>query len=175
MEENMVISYRPELPDYGAYLKWPTPGEDWIHPEDRQQASELAPNRRIFRRHKWDGEYYWLQYGETSFRVKPTMWLPVPPIDVLVGEQVEVLQSKGDHDPGIFRVVEVLFNPQSRQVEYFLRRGEMKLATPFARSALRPIKITHKLRQTNFDFPAPKARTPVGVSLLNVGELTSSE
>lgn len=172
MDEDLVVSYRPDLPDYGVYPKWPIQGEDWIHPEDRQRAEEFAPSFRVLRRHKWDGEYYWLSYGTTSYRVKPTMWLPVPAVDIEVGEQVEVLQSKGDHDPGIFRVAEVLFNIRLREVEFYLQRGEMRLASPFSRESLRPLIIKHHLRQGNFEFQPPRALTPRSVELLNVGNLT---
>lgn len=173
MEENLVVSYRPELPDFGVYPKWPMPGEEWIHPEDRQAAGKLAPSQRVFRRHKWDGEYYWLEYGEQSYRVKPSMWLPVPAVDLRVGEQVEVLQSKGDHDPGIFHVADIFFNLQLREVEFFLRRGEMRLASPFQRQALRPLHVKHRLRERTFEFKPPRDLTPESVELLNVGEVTS--
>ncbi len=98
---SIEVAYRPDLPDFGVYLHWPAAGLDWIHPDDLPVAERWIPSPRVFRRFHYDGNYYHLQYGDSTLRVQPTMWTSVPRIDVQVGDQVELLSQFGQKDPCI--------------------------------------------------------------------------
>ncbi len=165
-------SYRPDLPDWGVYLTWPTEGHSWIHASDLSAALKLIPSRRIFQRTRWDNTFYQLRYGTISIRVRPTLWLRVESLDLNVGQQVELLSHHGENDAGICTVEEILFRPGNQQVEYFLRRGSMTLTKSFGRSDLKPLRVTHKLRSGYFPHQPPCGKLPADIELLNVGDLT---
>ncbi len=46
---------RPELPDYGVFLRWPAAGTAWIHAEDRALVARWIPGNHVFRRESYDG------------------------------------------------------------------------------------------------------------------------
>lgn len=163
--------YRPSLPDWGVYLHWPDGGEACIHEEDLEAVKQLIPSRRVLLRNRWDGEFYWLEYGDLCIRVRPSMWVAVPAIDLRVNQQVEVLSHHGANDPGVFRIHEILFAPDQGRIEYFLRRGELPLERSFDRSDLRPIHVKHHLRVGYFQHERPKADPPEGLERLDVGPL----
>ncbi len=170
-----VDSYRPDLPDWGAYLRWPIDGDDWIHPQEVELVRRLIPSRRVFRRSQWDGEYYHLHYGETSFRVRPSMWVRVPDIDLDVGQQVELLSCHQQNDPGIYRIADIYFVPASGQFEYALQGEELRLEHNFSRDELRPLHVKYQLRAGYYDHPPATASIPDDVELLDVGKLTSPD
>ena len=104
--------YRPHLPDWGVYLRAPADGNAWVHPEDLQLAQTLIPSRRVFKRVRWDGEFYHLHYGPHQLRVRPTMWRRTPDVDLEVNQLVELLARSGAHDAGIYRIADILFHPE---------------------------------------------------------------
>ena len=169
------VSLRPDLPDFGAFLKWPISGTDWIHPEDVDQAQVLVPSNRVFRRDRWDGTYYWLHYGDQTLRVKPCMWQRTPDIDIEVGQRVEVLSKQGENDPGIFKVAEIHFLKEAQEVEFILSRDDLVISHSFRRDDFRPLEVKHHLRQGFFEHQTPKASIPEDVSMLDVGDITSSD
>lgn len=170
MGNGQEISYRPDLPDWGVYLRWPEAGENWIHDEDRQTALALLPGRRVFRRSQWDGEYYWLHYGQTTIRVKPTMWVSVPSVDLEVGNQVEVLSLHGQNDPGVFFLSEILYSPRTGEIEFYVKRADVQIPRSFSRDDLRPIHVRHHLRTAYYQHAVPKSNLPDDLQLLDVGE-----
>lgn len=168
-------SYRPELPDWGVYLRWPNDGEAWIHPEDVGLVRRLIPSRRVFCRTAWDGEFYHLHYGELNFRVRPSMWVRVPDIDLEVGQQVELLSRHRQNDPGIFRIAGIFFVPTTGEVEYALQNDELTLNRRFCRIDLKPLRVTHELRPGNYEHPPVTSNIPDDVELLDVGRLTTPD
>ncbi|MEO8269192.1 MAG: hypothetical protein ABI557_05700 [Aureliella sp.] len=174
-ETPAVDSYRPELPDWGSYLRWPSDGVDWIHPQDIAVVRQLIPSRRVFRRSQWDGEFYHLHYGETTFRVRPSMWVRVPDIDLDVGQQVELLSCHQQNDPGIYHIADIHFVPANGQIEYALQSDDLRLERGFSRDDLRPLHVKYELRSGYYDHPPATASIPDDVDLLDVGKLTSHE
>ena len=169
----MEVSYRPELPDWGVYLSWPTDGQSWIHAADLSLAVRLIPSRRVFHRTRWDRTFYQLHYGDWSIRVRPTMWIRVDAVDLQVGQQVELLSREGANDPGIFTIRDVLYCPRKRVVEFALSQRGMTLPRMYAREDLRPLRVMHKLRSGFFQHAPQRSSLPPDLELLNVGNLTS--
>lgn len=165
-------SYRPDLPDWGAYLRWPMEGVEWVHPDDLQIAQEMIPSQRVFRRSRWDGEYYWLQYGQTRIRVKPSMWFRVPDVDLEVGQQVELLARQGKNDPGIFRIADIFWDRSRRRVEYTLRRDALELEKRFARADIRPISVKHHLRVGFYHHQPQRDAAPPDLERLDPGDIS---
>ena len=168
-------SYRPALPDWGVYMRWPSDDEEWIHPQDLDVVRQLVPSRRVFRRAAWDGEFYLLHYGDLSFRVRPSMWVRVPDIDLEVGQQVELLSRHQKNDPGIYRIAGIFFVPTTGEVEYALQNDELTLKRKFCRTDLQPLRVKHQLREGYYEHPPVKSNIPDDVELLDVGRLTSPD
>lgn len=165
------VSYRPELPDWGAFLRPPESGTAWIHPDDIALATALIPGPRVFRRSQWDGEFYHLHYGEVTLRIRPAMWIKVPDIDLEVGQKIELLSRNELNDAGIYHVADIHFNGRSGAIEYFLRRDKLKLEKVFEREDLRPIEVKHELREGYYQHPQPKQIKTDQVESLDVGNL----
>jgi hypothetical protein len=165
-------SYRPELPDWGVYLTWPAEGQSWIHPADLSNALRLIPSHKVFHRTRWDESFYQLHYGELTIRVRPTLWMRVAPVDLQVGQQVELLARNGANTPGIFTVRDILFCPCKQEIEYSLSQRGMTLQKMFSREDLRPLRVVHSLRNNFFQHQPQSSRFPPDLELLNVGELT---
>lgn len=170
--EPKISPLSPELPDWGVYLRWPKDGHDWIHPSDLELAEQLIPSRRIFRRSRWDGSHYWLNYGKHCLRVAPTLWLSVSKLDLEVGQQVELLSRHGENDSGIFRIRDILFCEVTQEAEYFLMRGEVRLSRQFKRRDLKPLQVQHHLRSGFYRHQAPGYQRRPGAEALDVGDLT---
>lgn len=163
---------RPFLPDWGAYLRWPTDGQSWIHPNDLATALQMLPSRRVFQRTRWDATFYELRYGSVSIRVRPTLWLQVEPVDLSVGQQVELLSHFGINDPGIVVIADIMLAPGTHEVEFYLKRGEMRLPKGFRRSDLRPLYTRHALRPSDFNHQAVSTAAMASADWLHVGQLT---
>ena len=169
METN--FSYRPNLPDFGIYAHWPTPGYSWIHPHDVSVALRLIPSRRVFERSRFDGTYYHLRYGVQRLRVRPSSWTGVSAVDVRVGDCVELLSDFGRFEPGIATVKEVFASASGEKFEFVVRRGTMVLPTRFSREQFRLLTRRYRLRTGYFDHQLPKFIPPPDAELLDVGEL----
>ncbi len=165
------ISYRPELPDWGVYLRWPLDGETWISAEDIAVARQLIPSRRVFKRFHWDGEYYHLSYGDHLVRVRPSLWTRVDQLDLAVGQQVELLHRHGENDPGVFRVHEILLSTCHERFEFYLLRDELVIEKAFTRDDLRPIHVSHNLRAGFYEHELPKSSKDGNSERLDVGDL----
>lgn len=167
----MTTSYRPDLPDWGMFPRPPEAGLDWVHPDDVELAQKWIPSARIFRRSKWDGEYYWLHYGPHVLRLRPSLWTPTPPVDLEVDQQVELLARQGANDAGIFRISEILFNEGQHQIEFYLKRDELILSRAFEREDLQPLHEHHELRTGFYEHETPKLAAPDDLDTLDVGNL----
>jgi hypothetical protein len=162
---------RPYLPDWGVYLRPPECGMEWIHPEDLGTAQLLIPSRRVLKRHNWDGTFYHLRYGQLELRVRPTLWLRIPPIDLEVHQTVELLARLGANDPGIYRIADIMYDPLEASIEIYLKRDELVIERPYTRDDVRPLQEHHELRVGYYTHPPPKSRPPADVELLDVGDL----
>ena len=137
----------PQMPDCGAYLVWPCEGQDWIHPDDVAQVNQWIPSSRVFRRHSFDGEYYRLQYGEHSVRVKPTMWRRVDDEGFSVGDRVEVLSHFQENEPCLGVIVEIRFEKSSGRILYSIESRELPLPRPFVATDLVQLTRRPQLRE----------------------------
>jgi hypothetical protein len=126
-------------PQYGVYLRWPCDGDDWIHPEDIESVKRVIPSRRIFEREDIDIDYTMISYANLRLRVRPTMWLDVEYDSYWVGDQVEIKSQLGRRDPMIATIREILWDPDSHRIEYYLQSGEREaLHTPFFVEDIQP-------------------------------------
>ena len=126
----------PEMPDCGVYLVWPCDGVDWIHPDDVSLVEKWVPSTRVFRRHSFDGNFYRLQYGERSVRVKPSMWRRVEDEGLSVGDRVEILSHFQENDPGMGVISEMRFEKESARILYTVVSRELALPRTFVASDL---------------------------------------
>jgi hypothetical protein len=129
-----------QVPDrFGVYLWWPQDGTDWIHPDDVGLACKLIPSRRIFQRVVEDETWSSLVYGDSSIRVKPTLWLEVESDGYLVGDRVEIRSRMGQQRPAIATIADMLWNRQQKSVEYFLATNRTALPMPFQFADIQPV------------------------------------
>ena len=145
------MTHWPTMPDCGVYFVWPSEGTDWIHREDVELASRWIPSTRVFRRHSFDGEYYRLQYGGQSIRVKPTLWSRVEDEGFSVGDQVEVLSLLGENEACIGRIVEMRFDKSTQRTLFSIQSREMGLPRSFVAGDLSQLTKRPTLRPVS-DF-----------------------
>lgn len=165
---NNEVAYRPDLPDFGAYLRWPEPGLDWVHPEDLVLAEQWIPSPRVYRRFHYDGIYYHLAYGDDVLRVRPSLWTSVSAIDVAVGDRVELFSHFGQKDACVATIQDIHCLRAEGEVEYWLRRGQMTLTQSFCRSDFRPLKLRYHLRTGYYIHQPPRFFPPADLELLKV-------
>jgi hypothetical protein len=161
------------LPDCGMIAVWPEPGTGWIHPEDVTSAERLLPSHRVWRRVRFDGEYYELWYGATRLRVRPCLWQTVPDTDIQLADRVEILSGLGTIEPGIARVREIRFDPARDEHAFFLLKAELPLPQPFRREQFQLLAVRHALKPPYLPHPVPKLWTSPDLELLDVGNLLS--
>jgi len=137
----------PQMPDCGVYLVWPCEGQEWIHPDDIEHVNKWIPSSRVFRRHSFDGEYYRLQYGEQSVRVKPTMWRRVDDEGFSVGDRVEVLSHFQENEPCLGVIAEIRFDKSRNHILYSIESRELPLPRPFVASDLVQLSKRPQLRE----------------------------
>lgn len=168
-EEEPVL--RPEMPDYGVYFTWPEEGTDWIHPEDVDLVKEYIPGERIFRREKYDGEYYHLSYGNVRFRVKPSLWRSVPTDGIDVLDRVEVKSLHGVNEPFVGVVEEMIYHRRSESIEYVLRQVDYTLDKRFRADDLILLDEKPNLRVGFYEHEIPKQISSDKIESLDVGDL----
>ena len=91
-------------PKYGYFPWWPEDGDDWVHPEDVATARSMIPSPRIWRRDGERGPYVVLHYGDTTIRVKRTLWREAPYEGTDLGDWVEVRARGMTNEPHIGQV-----------------------------------------------------------------------
>ncbi len=150
----------PPLPDMGVYFAWPAQGIEAIHPDDRQVAEQLIPSDRVLHRVAFDGTYYTLQYGEQSFRIRPSLWLQIADEGFRIGDRVEVAGRMMQAEPMIATISEMHYSQDKGAIEYTLDHHEMPLPKCFLAEEL--VQLTHHehLRPRDFDAPIPKQIDP---------------
>lgn len=127
-------------PKYGYYPWWPEDGDAWIHPEDVATARNMIPSERVFRRDGTAGEYVVLTYGDTTLRVKRTLWRKVPWEGFDLGDHVEVRTRgmKNPHRTGFIRAM--LWDSHSRQIQYQIDQVDQPIETRFTRDDLKHVE-----------------------------------
>lgn len=142
---------RPQLPDYGAYLRWPGSGHHWIHHDDVARVRGLIPSTRVFRREAFDGTFYRLRYGDQVIRLRPSLWLPVPYEGFDVGQPIETVGVGMVRDLFVARIVEMRFDRRQQQIRYHLQRGGQVLPETYAAEHLRSLEDRPALRSSWFE------------------------
>ena len=141
---------RVQLPDHGVYLHWPEKGEQWIHPDDVTLAKRLIPSSRVFRRYRFDGEYYHIAYGKQRLRVKPVMWLHLKDEGLDMQQWVEVRSIGLSREPFVGQIIDVRYDRRARKVRYTVRRADMKQPRRYEVHELRSLQDRNVLTKSDF-------------------------
>ena len=147
---------RPELPDYGTFPRWPAEGSAWIHPDDRAIVMHLVPGERVFRRERFDGVFYHYRYGDTHFRLKPCMWLPLADEGVDMGDLVETIGLGLERELFIGHVTDALYLASEGRCAYRLSRAELVDDRLYGRDEFRVLTDKSKLRIGETVHPVPR-------------------
>jgi hypothetical protein len=123
-------------PKYGYFPWWPEDGDDWIHPEDVATARSMIPSNRVFRRDGSRGEYLLMHYGDTTLRVKRTLWQEVPAADFQIGDWVEVLSRGMRNEARTGTIREVLWDERARETQYQIYENDQPIADLYRREDL---------------------------------------
>ena len=129
-------------PRYGYYPWWPEDGNDWLHPEDVEQARQMIPSLRIFRREGERGPFVELHYGPIRLRVKRTLWQEIDPVAFEIGDWVEVLSRGKQNEPRTGTIREIVWNQRARQPRYQILDNGTPIANYFAAEDLRYVQPT---------------------------------
>jgi len=131
-----------DAPKYGYYPWWPKDGNDWLHPEDVQQARRLIPSMRIFRRDGQRGPYLLLHYGKLTLRVSRTLWQEVQWEGYELGDWVEVLTRGHRNTPRTGVIREMLWDPTNRRLCYQIFEVDQPIAEQYSADDLRHVEPT---------------------------------
>jgi len=129
-------------PRYGYYPWWPENGNDWLHSEDVQQARQMIPSQRVFRREGEQGPFVVLHYGDVKLRVLRTLWHEVKGDGFELGDWVEVLSRCGHNDPRTGTIRERVWDEQARALRYQLFDNGQGIANFYAADDLRHVEPT---------------------------------
>jgi hypothetical protein len=146
----------PVLPDYGCIFRWPVDGVDFIHPEDQEVALRCFPSERVFRREKFDGEYYHYRYGDVTFRLRPVMWLKVREEGIDVGDQVETIGVGLERDRFVAQVWGMYYLRRKGRMVYRLRRGEQEAPRLYTSDELKSLTDKSKIEAREGIYPSPQ-------------------
>jgi len=146
----------PVLPDYGCIFRWPVDGVDFIHPEDQEVALRCFPSERVFRREKFDGEYYHYRYGDVTFRLRPVMWLKVREEGIDVGDQVETIGVGLERDRFVAQVWGMYYLRRKGRMVYRLRRGEQEVPRLYTSDELKSLTEKSKIEAREGIYPSPQ-------------------
>jgi len=144
------------LPDYGCIFRWPVDGVDFIHPEDQEVALRCFPSERVFRREKFDGEYYHYRYGDVTFRLRPVMWLKVREEGIDVGDQVETIGVGLERDRFVAQVWGMYYLRRKGRMVYRLRRGEQEVPRLYTSDELKSLTDKSKIEAREGIYPSPQ-------------------
>lgn len=102
---------------WGLYPWFTEHSTELIHPEDLDSLQAFSPYGKVFEVIGRDEDYIFISYGGQTFRVKPTLFQPVPRPAKRIGDVVRV-QLKGKTELGI--VVEVQWHHQKSEPFYII-------------------------------------------------------
>lgn len=81
---------------WGLYPWFEEHGAQLVHGDDIDEFRKLSPYGKVFLRTGEDNGFIRLAYGERTFRVKPDLFQPVPPISFPIGTRVTILSKNID-------------------------------------------------------------------------------
>lgn len=148
----------PQLPDYGCIPRWPEEGQDFIHPEDVDVATKCFPSERVFRRDRFDGEYYYYSYGEIRFRLRPSMWLEIKTEGLDIGDAVETVGTSMERELFVAEIWGMHFVRRKGRILYRLRRGSVTVPNLYSFQQLRLVSSKESVRSGDTVHPQPKWR-----------------
>jgi len=134
---------RPET-KYGVFHWWVERMPAWIHPDDIQTASEVVPSDRVFRREQCENYadrelgYSDFFYGESRIRALPGLWLEVETDGYEVGDLVEIKSQYGKLRPQIASIIDIVWNRNSRMIEYRLETNGHPIGYSFSSEDIQP-------------------------------------
>lgn len=146
----------PPLPDYGIIPRWPQDGQGFIHPDDVPTASRCFPSERVFRRDLFDGVYYHYRYGDTRFRLRPCMWLPIKAEGFDIGDSVETTGVGLERELFVAQIWGMHFVRRKGCILYRLRRRESLVPQLFHAAQLRLLTDKSRVRPSEITHPEPK-------------------
>lgn len=129
-------------PRYGYYPWWPEDGNDWLHPDDVEQARRMIPSMRIFRRDGEQEPFVVLYYGETKLRVLRTLWREVDSEGFELGDWVEVLSRCGHNEPRTGIIREMVWDERAHAIGYQISDNSQPIAKFFTADDLRHVVPT---------------------------------
>lgn len=135
--------------------RWPENGQEFIHPEDVSLVTGLIPSERVLRRESFDGQYYHYRYGDSSFRLRPCMWLPIQGEGLDIGDEVETVGIGMERDLFVGVITGMYYVRRKGRILYRLRRGEQLLKKLFLQKHLRLLSEKQRVRQGDVEHPTP--------------------
>lgn len=129
-------------PKYGCLPWWPEDGNDWIHPEDVAKARAMIPSGRVFRRDGEDGDYLLMHYGDTTLRVRRTLWQEVEPEGFEIGDWVEVLSRGMRNEPRTGIIRDVLWDARAGRLYYLIFENDIPISDQYTRDDLEHVEPT---------------------------------
>lgn len=129
-------------PRYGYYPWWPEDGDEWLHPEDVEQAREMIPSTRVFRREGEQGQFVNLFYGDVRLRVKRTLWQEVSGEGFEIGDWVEVMSRGKRNTPRTGIIREMMWNTTERRMQYRISKNDKPIPNDYFTDDLREVEPT---------------------------------
>lgn len=134
-------------PKYGCFPWWPENGNDWVHPDDVARARAMIPSGRVFRRDGAEGGYLLMHYGETTLRVRRTLWQEVEPEGFELGDWVEVLSRGMRNEPHTGTIRDVLWDERAGCLYYLISENDVPINDRYTRDDLQHVEPTQPLEQ----------------------------
>lgn len=138
-------------PKYGYYPWWPEDGNDWIHPEDVEQARSLIPSPRVFRRDGASGEFIVLHYGDQRLRVRRTLWRELQWEGFDIGDLVEVRPRGMQNEPRTGVIRDMLWDHHTGQMHYLLDGPDLPYDKPLTSSDLKHVDPTKEQEEVRIE------------------------
>ncbi len=129
-------------PKYGCFPWWPEDGNDWVHPEDVAAARAMIPSGRVFRRDGTEGDYLLMHYGDTTLRVRRTLWQEVEPEGFEIGDWVEVLSRGMRNEPRTGIIRDVLWDARSDRLYYLISENGVPINEQYLHDDLEHVEPT---------------------------------
>lgn len=129
-------------PKYGCFPWWPENGNDWVHPEDVDLARSLIPSGRVFRRDGAAGDFLLMHYGDTTLRVRRTLWQEVESEGFELGDWVEVLSRGLRNEPRTGTIRDVIWDDRAGVIRYYITANGVPINDAYTREDLEHVDPT---------------------------------
>jgi hypothetical protein len=149
----MTVQSLKTDPKYGYFPGWPEDGDAWIHPEDVAAARAMIPSNRVFCRDGNKGDFVLLHYGDTTLRVRPTLWQEVEPEGFEIGDWVEVRSRGMLNEPRVGIIREILWDERGRSMHYQISENGKPIEQLYRREDLQHVEPPKPIEQ--FTVPLP--------------------